>query len=84
MPERLIRLESARTSPTPKTSRTGFRSDQANTSRLSQMMSRSVKEIGQLTAPRPDKIAAFKGSLDQPVNASAQVTNVIFDHMING
>jgi hypothetical protein len=84
MPERLIRLESPRTSPAPKTARTGFRSDQANTSRLSQMMSQSAKDLRSLTAPRSNKVAAFQDRLDEPVKDSIQVTNVIFDHMING
>ena len=83
MPERLIRLESPKTSSAQKPLRAGYR-DQASTSRLSQMMSQSSRELQKMTAPRPDKVAAFQKSLDEPVQASLQVTNVILDHMING
>ena len=84
MPERLVRLETNRTGSAPKTGRPGVRSDRADTSRLSQMMSNSSRELGAMTKPRQDRINAFEDSLDEPIYPSIRVTNVIFDHMING
>ena len=84
MPERLTRLEGVKSHQPVRTARPGVRGDQADTSRLSQMMSQSVKDLNNLTTPRAEKLQAFKDTLDEPLQASLHVTNVIFDRMING
>ncbi len=84
MPERLTRLEGVKTHQPVRPARPGIRGDQANTSHLSQMMSQSVKDLNLLTTPRAEKLQAFKDTLDEPLQASLQVTNIIFDRMLNG
>ena len=83
--QRMTRTESVRLGRMKKTLKTGPGSgDQADTSQLSRLMSKGSKELGSMTSVRADRIAAFQSQIDEPTNASIQVTNVIFDHMING
>jgi hypothetical protein len=58
--------------------------DQADTSRLSQLMSKSARQLGEMTRPRADKIAAYRATLDEPVEASPAVVTTILKRMLNG
>lgn len=84
--ERLKDIQSVRIQTIRQTgSRSGVAGrDQADTSKLSRLMAGSTRELNNLRAIRPDKIAAFAGSMDQPAPVTRQVTDAIFEHMLDG
>ncbi len=82
---RLARLGAIKSAASKQAeSKTVSARDQADTSRLSRLMSRGAGELGSLAQPRSDKVAAYRGTIDEPINLSDHVVNTIFNRMING
>ncbi|MFH0879482.1 MAG: hypothetical protein V2A34_07185 [Lentisphaerota bacterium] len=82
--DRLSSIESSRIGRLKKAPKAGTRADEADTSLLSQLMSKSVKEMKTLREPRDKVIQAHQDSLDKPIKVTPQITSTIFKRMISG
>ncbi len=58
------------------------RADQADTSSLGQLMSRSARTLQDALSPRAEVIARHRATLNEPVDLSDEVVNTIVKRML--
>jgi len=75
-------LKSASAARVASPSQTGISSDRVDTSIFSKLMQRGARELQEYLNPRPEKIAAFASTLEDPVVMSDHVVQAVLGHMV--